>query len=121
MDEVITKAEAKEQAKLAQSKLAKGMKEAVAEVSVVEVDKAKPRKSKQRGQYCNRVGHPDEKTRKQLCKAFGQTCFKCKETGYFSYVCPVKKGIAKSNAVATVEEKKESNAKFMSVKTRPNV
>ena len=42
LNEVLTKAEAEEQAKLAQSKLAKGMKEAVAEVSVVEVDKAKP-------------------------------------------------------------------------------
>ena len=38
LDEMLTKAE--EQAKLAQSKLAKGMKEAVAEVSVVDVDKA---------------------------------------------------------------------------------
>ena len=42
MDAVITKAEAEEQAKLAQSKLIKGMKqEAIAEVSVVEIDKAK--------------------------------------------------------------------------------
>ena len=39
-DEVLMKAD--KQAKLAQSKLAKGMKEAVAEVSIVEVDKAKP-------------------------------------------------------------------------------
>ena len=124
LDEVLTKAEAEEQAKLAQSKLAKGMKEAVAEVSVVEVDKAKPGESKQRCQYCNRIGHeknPDEKTRKKLCKAFGLTCFKCKGSGHFSYVCPVKKEDAKSNAVAAVEEKKESNAKFLSVKVEPHV
>ena len=119
LDEVLTKAEAEEQAKLAQSKLAKGMKEAVAEVSVVEVDKAKPGESKQRCQYCNRVGHeknPDEKTRKKLCKAFGLTCFKCKGSGHFATVCPVKKEDAKSNAVAAVEEKKESNAKFLSAR-----
>ena len=49
LDAVITKAEAEEQAKLAQSKLIKGMKqEAIVEVPVVEIDKAKlgiPRKS----------------------------------------------------------------------------
>ena len=124
LDEVITKAESEEQAKLAQSKLAKGMKEAVAEVSVVEVDKAKPGISKQKCKFCNRIGHgknPDEKTRKKLCKAFGKTCFKCEGTDNFANVCTVKKEDAKSNAVAVVEERKESNAKFLSVKTGPNV
>ena len=68
LDEVLTKAEAEEQAKLAQSKLAKGLKEAMAEVPVVEVDKTKLGDSKQRCKYCDRVGHgnnPDEKTRKK--------------------------------------------------------
>ena len=49
LDAVITKVEAEEQAKLAQSKLIKGMKqEAIVEVPVAEIDKAKlgiPRKS----------------------------------------------------------------------------
>ena len=74
LNEVITKAGAEEQAKLAQSKLAKGMKKVAAEVSVVEIDKAKPGDSKQKCKFCNRIGHgknPDEKTRKKLCKAFG--------------------------------------------------
>ena len=48
LDEVLTKAEAEEQAKLAQNKLAKGMTEAVAEVSVVDVDKAKLGRTKPR-------------------------------------------------------------------------
>ena len=63
--------EAEEQTKFAQSKLAKGIKESVAEVSVVEVDKAKPGGSKHRCKFCNRIGHgknPEEKTRKKLCK-----------------------------------------------------
>ena len=50
---------------MAQSKLAKGMKEAVAQVSAMDVDKAKPGKSKPRCKYSNGVGHgkiPDETT-----------------------------------------------------------
>ena len=88
---MLAKAEAEEQAKLAQSKLAKGMKEAMAEVSAVDVDKAKPGKSRPRCKYCNGVGHgsiPDEITRKKQCKAFGMTCFKCKGSGHFAAVCP---------------------------------
>ena len=100
------------------------MKEAVAEVSAVDVDKAKSGKSKPRCKYCNGVGHgniPDETTRKKRCKAFGQTCYRCQGSGHFSTVCPSKKEDAKSNAVAAVEERKESTAKFMSVKTGPDV
>ena len=44
------------------------MKEAVAEVSVVDVDKAKPAKSKPRCKYCYWVGHgdiPDEIIKKK--------------------------------------------------------
>ena len=81
LDVVITKAEVEEQAKLAQSKLAKGVKESVAEVSGVEVDKDKPGGSKKKCKFCNKTGHgknPEEKTRKKLCRAFGQTCFRCK-------------------------------------------
>ena len=36
-------------------------------------------------------------------------------------VCPNKKEDAKSNAVAAVEDRKESHAHFLSVKTGPNV
>ena len=118
LDAVITKAEAEEQAKLAQSKLIKGMKqEAIAEVSVVEIDKAKLGNSKKKCKFCNRTGHgknPDEQTRKKLCKAFGQTCYKCEGSGHFANVCTVKKEEAKSNAMAAVEEKEESNAMFTS-------
>ena len=67
LDAVITKAEAEEQAKLAQSKLIKGMKqEAIAEVPVVDIDKAKLGNSKKKCTFCNRTGHgknPDDQTR----------------------------------------------------------
>ena len=49
----------------------------MAEVSVVEVDKTKLGNSKQKCKFCNRMVHgkyPNEKTRKKLSKAFGQTC-----------------------------------------------
>ena len=46
---------------------------------------------------------------------------RCKGSGHFSAVCPNKKEDAKSNAVAAVERRKESTAKFMSVKTGPDV
>ena len=81
----------------------------------------------QKCRFCNRIGHgksPDEKTRKKLCKAFGQTCFKCEGTGHFANVCTVKKEDAKSIAVAAVEEKEESKvtkAEFLSVKAGPHV
>ena len=48
VDEVLTKAEAEEQAQLLQKKLAKGMTEAETEVSAVDVDKDKTGVSKQR-------------------------------------------------------------------------
>ena len=51
LDEVLMKAKTEEQAKLAQSKLAKGIKEAKMEVSVVDVYKAK---TKLICKYCNR-------------------------------------------------------------------
>ena len=124
LEAVITKAEAEEQAKLAQSKLIKGMKqEAIAEVSVVEIDKAKMGNSMKKCKFCNRTGHgriPDEQTRKKLCKAFGQTCYKCEGSGHFANVCTVKKEEAKSNAMAAVEEKNESKAKFSSIKAGPH-
>ena len=46
VDEVLTKAEAEEQAQLAQKKMAKGMTEAVTEMSAVDVDEAQRGKSK---------------------------------------------------------------------------
>ena len=48
VDEVLTKAEAEEQAQLLQKKLAKGMTEAETEVSAVDIDKDKTGVSKQR-------------------------------------------------------------------------
>ena len=109
---------------MAQSKLAKGVKESVAEVSGVEVDKDKPGGSKQKCKFCNKTGHgknPEEKTRKKLCRAFGQTCFRCKGMDHFANVCTKMKEDAKSNAVAAVEEKEESRAEFLSLKAGPQV
>ena len=77
----------------------------MAEVSVMEIDKAKPGYSQKLCKFCNRIGHgknPDEKTRKKLCKAFG--------TGHFANARTVKKEDAKSNAVAAVEEKEKPKA-----------
>ena len=94
----------------------------MAEVSVVEIDKAKPGNSKKKCKFCNRIGHgknPDEQTRKKLCKAFGQTCFKCEGSGHFANVCTVKKEEAKSNAMAAVEENGESRALFTSIRAGP--
>ena len=66
--------------------------EAIVEVPVVEIDKAKLGNSKKKCTFCNRTGHgknPDEQTRKKLCKAFGQTCYKCEGSGHFANVCTV--------------------------------
>ena len=71
LEAVITKAEAEEQAKMAQDKLTKGIKhEDLAKVLAVEVDKGKLGAPKKKCNCCNRTGHgrnPDEQTRKKLC------------------------------------------------------
>ena len=106
LEAVITKAEAEEQAKMAQDKLTKGVKhEDLAKVLAVEVDKGKLGVPKKKCNYCNRTGHgrnPDEQTRKKLWKAYGKTCYKCEGSGHFANVCKVKED-AKSNAMTAVQ------------------
>ena len=125
LEAVITKAEAEEQAKMAQDKLTKGIKhEDLADVSAVEVDKAKLGDPKKKCKYCGRTGQgrdPNEQTRKDLCKAYGKTCYKCEGSGHFANVCTGKKENAKSNAVAVVQEEEESTAVFSSLQMREEV
>ena len=72
-------------------------------MSEVEVDKGKLGDPKKKCKYCGRTEHgrnPNEQTRKDSCKAFGKTCYKCEGSGHFANVCTGKKENAKSNAVA---------------------
>ena len=119
LESVIIKAEAEEQAKLAQNKLTRGIKqEAMAEVSVVEAETSGA--SKKKCKFCGWSGHgrsPDEPTRKKSCKAYGQTCYKCEGPNHFANMCVSKKVVAKNNALATDgSEKVNSEASFLAIK-----
>lgn len=113
LDAVIAKAEAEEQATLAQNKLvARSIKqEAAVEVSSLASDKGGEKGDKCR--FCDRSGHgknPDTKTRKKSCPAFGKSCFKCEKTHHFSSVCKGKKSeedAAKTNAITAASDKEE--------------
>ena len=75
---MINKAEAEEQAKLAQNKLCKGVNhKASVEIAAVEVTKKLGDKA--RCKFCGRTGYGknrDTKARKKLCPAVGNNCFK---------------------------------------------
>ena len=95
LEAVMTKAEAEEQAKVAQSKLPKqGVKhEAWVKVSAAEDDKKGGEKAKNCS-FCGRQGHgtnPDTSTRKKACPAFEKTCYKYEESGLFVSCCKKKK------------------------------
>ena len=116
LESVITKAKAEEQAKMAQDRLIKGMKQKeLAEVSVVEVDMGKLGKLKKKSKYCDRTVHgrnPDEQTMKNLCKAYGKACYKCEGSGHLANVCTVNKEDSKSNARTAVQGEDKSRAVF---------
>ena len=94
LEDVVNKAEAEEQARLTQTKIAKPeAAPANANVAGVGVESKLAVDTQTRCKFCSQPGHggnPEYKVRKAQCPAWGKNCLKCEGKNHFRSACKQK-------------------------------